>query len=55
VCLRTKADAFAFIDQKRGRFGVMRLCRLFGVTRAGGATQSMTRGGAPGENAHRES
>lgn len=31
----TKADAFAFIEQERTGFGVTRLCRLFGVTRAG--------------------
>ena len=78
VHLRAKADAFAFIDHERHRFGVTRLCRLFTVTRAGfcgwrrrpvrartrrdriilnesGVLQSMTRGGAPDENAHMES
>ena len=35
VHLRTKADVFAFIEEERKRFGVTRLCRLFGVTRAG--------------------
>ena len=35
VHLRTKAAIFAFIGQERERFGVARLCRLFGVTRAG--------------------
>jgi transposase-like protein len=35
VHLRTKADVFAFIEEERKRFGVTRLCRTFGVTRAG--------------------
>ena len=35
VHLRTTAAIFAFIDQERERFGVTRLCRLFGVTRPG--------------------
>jgi len=35
VHLRTKADVFAFIDQEREAFGVTRLCRTCGVTRAG--------------------
>lgn len=35
VHLRTKAAIFAFIGQERERFGVARLCRQFGVTRAG--------------------
>ena len=35
VHLRTKADAFTFIDQERERLGVTRLCRRFGVTRPG--------------------
>src|SRR5690606_1530636 len=30
-----KADAFAFIHAERATYGVARLCRRFGVTRAG--------------------
>jgi len=35
VLFRTKADVFAFIEQERATFGVTRLCRCYGVTRAG--------------------
>ncbi len=35
VHLRTKGDVFAFIEHERETYGVTRLCRTFGVTRAG--------------------
>lgn len=35
VLFRSKAETFAFIDTQHARYGVTRLCRRYGVTRAG--------------------
>ncbi|MCC6773087.1 MAG: IS3 family transposase [Gemmatimonadaceae bacterium] len=35
VLFRSKAETFAYIDTQRATYGVSRLCRRYGVTRAG--------------------